>query len=777
MPIRLFLLCAIVLATLTEGLGQKFANRNLYDIWLTAGEHLDAGRFEDAIRLYEVAPAVPEFATRLTAARKIQAVFQNGERFYRARRYPEALETFSRYRTIDPNLQVAILDGRIMGCLQELDKKLAARLDASTRVVAGFEWAYKGEQQLSVLDTLAAKQSFTKAKQLGGGLNTTLRKQYQQGLQSVKAIGAWGDAYHRSAQKDGTHSLDNLRAYRSASKYIVSALEYEIKSAEEGEKTTLAAASPLAVSDRMRGYAEECRIEDLYFFIKNNRELISDADTLTARIADYRRVESDVARLKKNPANRPFLESAYGSLLEMASRIPQVGPAILACAKKNYFEDLIEAAKIAEAQGNESAEKAKYREAMEHLVKARALELPQFAGPLDEIKNRLSAKLDCEAKQREFALVANEIRKELSNCRVEEAWRLWEPARAKLTGCGSSDPSFFDAYRNMEDMVYRFHRADSLFQVLRPRAERALASRQCGEANQIFKQLAGLDMCDTAPRDQALSKSRERVSECERNNCFITARDKAFKSAENREWKNAHDAYQQAYDCAEETQKARIEKIMKDMECDAYPDRCRKGNVSMSLQPTGRVAANNPLYFDDGLLKETSYGYFVSTGLQLSFLSYLSPLDVVIGAEYFRTRYSAIGTKQGQSRSAGDFELEGANMSLALKLHKTNTDPNRLRPYLKGGIEVLLPFGYSLTNHEVYKATNDRRFLKKQSLGALGGIGVELEKKKFGFFVEAVFGYNFSGIYNANYATSSGSRGKTEANFRTAGLRAGIRFW
>lgn len=777
MPIRLLLLCAIVLATLTEGLGQKFANRNLYDIWITAGEHLNAGRFENAIRLYEVAPAVPEFAKRLSAARKIQAVFQNGERFYRARRYPEALEAFSRYRTIDPTLQVAILDDRILDCLQELDKKLAVKLDASTRVVAGFEWAYKGEQQLSVLDTVAAKRSFTKAQQLGGGLNTTLREQYQQGLQSVKSLGAWGDAYHRTAKKDGTHSLENLRAYRSASKYIVSNLEYEIKSAEEGEKATLAASSATALADRMQGYARECRIEDLYFFVKNNRKLISDADTLAGRIADYRRVESDVTRLKNDPANRPFLESAYGSLLETATRIPQVGSAVLTCAKNNYFADLVEAARVAETQGDETAEKAKYREAMEYLVKARKLELSQFTGQLNEIQSRLSAKLDCGARQQEFALVATEIRKELSNCRVEEAWRLWEPARTKLAGCGPSDPGFFDTYRNMQDMVYRFHREDSLFKVLKPRAEQALASRQCGEAKLLFQQLAGLDLCDIAPRDQALLKSRERISECERINCFTTARDKAFKSAENREWKNAYDAYQQAYDCAEESQKARIKKIMGDLECDAYPDRCRKGNVSTSLQPTGRVGVNNPRYFDDGLLKETNYGYFVSTGLQLSFLSYLNPLDVVIGAEYFRTKYSALGTTQGHSRSAGDFEVEGADVSVALKVHKTNTDPNRLRPYLKGGIELLLPFGYSMSNHAQYEATNDLRFLKKQSLGALGGIGVERERKKFGFFVEAVFGYNFSGIYNSNFVTSSGSRGKTEANFRTAGLRAGIRFW
>ncbi len=777
MPVRLLLLFSVVLATLTESNGQRFTNRNLYDVWIVAGEHLDEGRFDDAIKLYEVAPTVPEFAKKLNAAKRIQAIFQNGERFFRAKRYSEALEAFSRYRTIDPTLQVAILDRRIMTCLQELEKKIAAKLDATTRVVAGFEWAYKGEQQLAKLDTIAAKKSFTKAKQLGGGLNSTLREQYQQGLMSVKSLGAWGNAYHRTVSKDGTHSLEIMKAYRAASKYIISDIEYEIKSAEEGAKGTLSASSTVALADRMRNYAEQCRIEDLYFFIKNNHRLIFDADTLAGRIAEYRRIESDVERLKNDPANRPFLESAFGSMLEAAAGIPQVGREVLACAKQKYLEDLLEAARVAETQGDESAKKEKYQEALNYIARAQTLQLPQFEPQLNELQNRIAIKLDCEKRQEEFARVAPQIRIELSNCRVEEAWKLWEPAKARLAGCGISDPEFFDQYRNLQDMVYRFHREDSLLRVLKPLAEQALVNRQCGEAKQLFQRIAKLDLCDIGPRDQLILQSSKRISECERINCYVTARDKAFQSAENREWKNAYDSYQIAYDCAEETQKARIEKIMADMECDAYPDRCRKGNVATTLQPMARVALNNPLYFDDGLLKETNFGYFVSTGLQLTFLSYVSPVDVVIGAEYFRTKYSVLSTKQGQSRSAGDFEIEGADLTVGLKLHKTNTDPNRLRPYLKGGIELLLPFGYSLTNHETYEATNDRRFLKKQSLGASGGFGIELERKKFGFFVEAVFGYNFSGIYNSNFVTSSGSRGKTESHFRTAGLRAGLRFW
>ena len=194
----------------------------------------------------------------------------------------------------------------------------------------------------------------------------------------MQSLGAWGDDYHRTPEKTAptpwkicgpTDPLLNTSSANSNTKS---------KARREGERPLWSHSSPTALADRIQGYAQECRIEDLYFFVKNNRKLIPEADTLAARLADYRRVEGDVALLKNDPANRPFLESAYGNLLAAATRIPQVGSAVLSCAKKNYLEDLVGAARIAEARGDESAGKEKYREAMEYLVRARTLELPQF---------------------------------------------------------------------------------------------------------------------------------------------------------------------------------------------------------------------------------------------------------------------------------------------------------------------------------------------------------------------------------------------------------------
>ncbi|WP_373331306.1 hypothetical protein [Salmonirosea aquatica] len=758
----------------SKGWCQLFQNRNLYDIWITAEQYADAGKFNEAIKLYEAAPQVPEFARQLKITRQLQTVFQTGERLYRAKKYAEALEAYSKYREIAPNLHTAILDARIQTCLQQLDKVLVKKIAESTRVVAGFEYAYKGDTKLLELDTLAALGYYNKARQLGGNLNQTLREQYLAGLQSVKALRKWGEDYRRIAvTEDKALTLDILRKYRSASKYIISTLEYEIKSAEEGQRAILGSRSQGNPTERMNQYAQDCRIEDLAYFVKNNSSFIPQAVSTSRLVDEYRAIEGDIARLLKDPGNGPFLESAYRNLIEKAGQIPSVGGTIQLCAKKLYFEYLYGQAVWSEKEGLENGDKTRYQEALRYSMEAYQLGLSELNTDLEVLQRRIAAQLDCEDRRQDFENLLVGIRLDLSQCQVKSAKTRWDTAAARLSGCGLNNSQFSAQYIALRDSVYQFYIADSSLVSLTARGNQALDTRKCEEARGIIEQIQNLWMCDPGNRDSLLLQYRDRISQCEQLTCYITNRNKAIQSAENREWKKSYDYYQQAYTCASETQKLRIKEIMEDMECDAYPDRCQKSNVSVSLEPSVRIGINKPKYTEEGKAWETTYGYLTSAGLQVSFLSYLNPLDVVLGLDYFQTEYQSVD--KGDPK--GDFKISGADAYVAFKLHPTGTDPNRLRPYLKGGFEVLLPMSYSLQNHYKNESTRDRSLLKKQSLGTLAALGIELQKKKFGFFIEIVGGYNFSGIYNANAVSSSGAKGKTEAQFRTAGIRVGARLW
>jgi hypothetical protein len=772
MQIRILLLFLLVLVSSTVGWGQLFQNRNLYDIWITADQYVDAGKFNEAIKLYEAAPQVPEFARQLKITKRIQVVFQAGERLYRSKRYSEALEVFSRYREIAPDLHTAILDDRIQACLYQLDKVVVRKLAASTRVVAGFEYAYKGDKRLMELDTLAALNYYNKARQLGAGLNPTLREQYMEGLQSVKALRSWGDEYRRAVgNQDKDMILEVLRSYRSASKFIINVLEYKIKSTEEDKRLgTILSENP---TERVKQYARDCRVEELAYYIKSNFRTFRQAPKLSQALADYLAIDQDIIQLGDEVGNGNFLESAYQNLIKKARQVPEIGDLIQVCAKKRYFDYLLTQARQSEQKGNALGDKSQYQEALRYVMEAYQLGFVQLHPALDDLQRRIAAQLDCEERQWNFIQRLTEIRRALSDCKVQVAKMQWDEAAARLAGCGLDNARFAAAYVALRDSVTDSYVADSLLTKLVDEENQALTSRQCKEARVVIGKIGKLRVCNVSNRDSLIKLYLDRVMECEQITCYTTARSKAFQSAENREWKKAYDYYQQAFACSPESQKIKIKEIMSSMECDAYPERCRESNVSVSLEPSLRMGVNNPSYTEDGVVRETNSGYLASAGLQLSFLSYLNPLDVVLGLEYFQTEYQVLNKGYG----AGDFKITGADAYVAFKLHQSDRDPNRLRPYLKGGLEVMLPMSYSLQNHYKMESTRDRSLLKKQSLGALAGIGLEMQRSKFGFFAEAVGGYNFSGIYNANAISSSGAREKTEANFRTVGIRIGARFW
>jgi len=775
MRIRILLTFLLVTLGVVSGWAQLFPDRNLYDIWISAEKQLNAGRFTNAIMLYEGRQGIPEFQNRLKTAQSLQALFQVAERLYRAKKYAEALEEFSKYRAIEKNIQIAIFDSRIQSCLQQVEKTLIKKLNENIRIIAGFEWAYTGEQQLSVLDTASAQKSFSKARRLGGNLNATLREQYQAGLRATESLQAWGESY-RQALLDNEEDkiLAELKAYRSASKYIISDLENEIKT--KGEAKLFAQNSnPLVVMAR---YADDCRTSELLYYAKQKRQVITNADLIIDRISEYRQIEADIELLNKDAGNRVFLESAYRSLMDKGSQIPQVGLAVQLCAKKSYGGYLVNLAIINEKAGDENNVRTNYEEAMRYSVEARQLGLPAYDSTLNALEGRVAVKLGCEGIRRDFERSVLRINRELSNCRVMQAKRLWDEAVAKLKGCDLNDAGFLDQYASLHQSLTLLYAADSTYAWLASRASRANDSRECGEARRLYQQMGTLDVCNTAYRDSAYADNVLRVTECERNSCYAVAYTKANQNMDKKEWKQAYDYYKAASTCATPPQKERIAQLLVSIECEAYPDICRKRGVSLSVEPTFRLSANKPKYTEDGTYKNTTYGYLASGGLQLSFLAYESPLDFVVGAEYFRTEYQSVRTSGGVEYASGEFDISGATAFVALKLHRTNTEPSKIRPYLKGGMEVLLPVAYQFVDFDnVPRSTMNSSLLKKQSLNAMGGIGIELQRKGFGFFAEVTMAYNFSGIYNANAISASGSRGVTESYFRMAGLRVGVRFW
>ncbi len=743
----------------------------MYDIWLAAEKHIDGGRFENAILLLEGRPNVPVFKQKLDQTQRLKIFFQAGERYFKARNYRAALTEFSKYRSIERDISVAIFESRISTCLQQLDKIQAKKLDDATRVVAGFEWAYKGEKQLSVLDTAAAFKSFSKARQLGGTRNATLREQYQEGLLAIKSLRAWGERYNEAiVSKDSGKIYDQLKEYRSASRYIIGSLESELKKLEE--KSTL---TPKA---RMAELANSCLITDLSNYLQTNSEQLPDSEQILRLINEYIQIEKDINAFRQDSGNYEFAKSAYRILIKKGAQVPQIGYLLDVCAKKQYAEFLMELAQLNEKAGDDTKMQTEYQKAIRLLVEAQKLGLSENRTFIDQSISRLASKLKCDELQIQFQKWLEIAQKELANCRVVQAKRAWENALSTLTGCEPNGSENLNQYASLSEKIALLYAADSLYTSMNAQAQKALDDTRCEEAKDLYQKMSDLTVCNITFRDSIHVKNMLRVTACERINCFAIMNRKATESYDQREWKQAYDLYKAAYECGTFAEKEKISGILIDMECKAYPEKCREKGPKISLEPTVRVMANKPKLTEEGTDKPTGYGYFTSTGLQLSFLSNESPVDFVLGVEYFKTEYQSLQTIQGKDYTSSEFDISGASMHVAVKVHQINTDARKIRPYLKGGAELLFPMSYSRVDLEnVSNSTTNIGLLKKQSLHVLGSVGIEKQRKKFGYFFEVTLGYNFSGIYNSNAITSGGAKGMTESYFQMAGIRTGIRFW
>ncbi|HEV7348383.1 hypothetical protein [Telluribacter sp.] len=766
------LLFVVLLLILPAGArAQLFQNRNLYDIWITADHKLNAGKFDEALALYSGVPEVPEFQKRIVLTRGLKATFQAAEQLYELGNYAQALEMYSKYRDLQKDIHSSLFEKRIQACLQQLDKIQSKKLRESTRVVAGFEWAFRGQQQLANLDTTAARKSFVKAQQLGGGLNTVLREQYQQGLRETRALSTWGAAFAKAkASNNQQELLETLKNYRSVSGYIIESLEYQIQSLEEG-------VTPADASTILQKYASECRLNDLLNYAKNNPARVPQSGLFISILSEYRDIEARIAPLRSDLNNRAFVQSAYTNLIGKAAQLPKVGDLAQLCARKSYAAYLLTIARELEKSGDTSGDRNYFQEALRHLTEARRLGLPDLAEELDARQSRLAAKVGCEGSRQDFDKIVVKIRKEIAGCRVRNAKQLWDETLISWAGCGDFKPHALPQYVSLRDSLTTLARADSLFAVLSAQANQSLQSSQCGLARKLYQQISTLDLCNKEEVSVFVNRQLNQVTACEKTLCYNNAKDRASYYVREKDWKKAYDYFQQASQCASQPQQDAIRQLLKDMECKAFPERCHQLNLTVRLEPTLRIAGNKPQYSEDGTTKGTNTGYYTSGGLQLSLLSKNKPVGVVLGAEYFRTQYQSVVEINEATYAASQFDITGFDAYAALKIQKPAKSTDRLRPYLKIGAEGVVPTSYHRQDFLSSGSTNNLDYLKKYSLGAMGAVGIELQRTGFGFFAEVTGTYNFSGIYKSRALTASGTAELSEAYFRTLGIRMGVRLW
>jgi hypothetical protein len=199
-----------------------------------------------------------------------------------------------------------------------------------------------------------------------------------------------------------------------------------------------------------------------------------------------------------------------------------------------------------------------------------------------------------------------------------------------------------------------------------------------------------------------------------------------------------------------------------------------KGGSWWRPQLIGSFAAVVPNYSVGDVKRDMATGWMATGGIALAYIDHRNLAEFLVGVEYFKTSFYSTGTS---GSTLEDFSIDGVNASLGIKLHLPNTNPRKIRPYLRFGPELQVPLSYRYINHSTFAESDDIEDLQKTMLFLSGALGIEIQKVRFGAFIEAFGAAGLGSIYKSEVPHLSTTHQKIEAGFNKFGVKIGLRFW
>lgn len=642
---------------------ERFAKKELYAVWMAAEEKLEQGQFNEASTLYKAYPKDSSFMLRSRQARLLAEVAAEGERLFKRNQFAEALDKFKEYRKFKDIGTLRFFEEKIETCLQQINKEKLSELTSQQRIITGFEFAHRGRQKLSRLDTAGAKQDFNNAKALGGNRNNILKEQYVDGLKATEDVTNWGKKNLGSAtySRSNEEKIKGLESYREIQNVDLPGIEDEIKLLKAN----------LRGDASLSGIAEICDIDLLIKQVEANRSTINGSDFFISRLREFQSIRQKIAVLKQSSAHVETVRSAYTTLFSWADDLPaEVRQGVKTCIEKEYAE---------------------------YSVKYPVISPPS------------SQKCEGEDSFRQTIVL---IRKELSNCNLNRSKVLWAQAVSYIQYCENS-ASLLKSNAGLKDSISRFMKNDSLLARYRLSMQEFADANDCQRLREVYVKMQSLKTCDAPALEAEVRDGLSTINSC-------------------------------------------------------------KSNSWLKAQFVGGFYGIKPHYKIGDAEKDMSTGWMATAGIELAYIDHKNIAEFVAGIQYFRTNYYSNGAFRSTDEN---FTIQGINGSLGIKLHLPDTRPAHIRPYLKFGPEIHIPLRYEYQNY-----TNGVDFdgvdqLQKTALSIYGGLGIEIQRERFGAFVEVLAAPGLGNIYNSDVSHLSASKEKIEASLTRFGIKLGFRFW
>jgi hypothetical protein len=470
MQIKIYLLFLLTLTSISikSNAQELFPKKELYHIWVLADEKLDAGLFDDALRLYNTHADNPSFSMKVRQIARLKEITSDADKLKKRGQYAEAVEKYKEYRKLKDIGSLAIFEKKIEECLNQINKAKLTELTAQQRIITGFEFTHRGREKLSRLDTAGAKRDFNNAKILGGNRNNILKEQYIEGIRITNELTKWGKDNLARISTDHNAELATLESYRSIRNIDIPDIELRIKELKTG----------IAGNNSLAAIAKLCDTELLIKYVNTNKHSITTSTFLISRLNEFSSTQKKIAILKQDNINSETVKSAYQSLISWTDDLP----AEIQSEMKNCIQN-------------------------EYAAYISALPNQQAADRVPE-----TIKEKCEGEE-DFKRGILLIRKELASCNLIRAQSLWKTTSSYITNCYNKE-ALLKEKQALRDSISNMARVDSILNVYRGQIRKLKDLSECAKIEKIYQQMNMLPVCD---KEQLALEIKNGLSENE--NC------------------------------------------------------------------------------------------------------------------------------------------------------------------------------------------------------------------------------------------------------------------
>ncbi len=492
---------------------------------------------------------------------------------------------------------------------------------------------------------------------------------------------------------------------------------------------------------------------------------------LTRRLTTLGNLEQNlyiISSLKPDISKRDVVTQAYGRALKLAPN----------CVRPDYFDYVHKQAMVNKNNGNC---------AQAIILFSQAKRISPSLAKRYRLDEEILVQTDtCNCRELGKVLLSGlqQADRLYRSCECDSAIIAWKEAEKYLCSTNLTGKANWEAWRDKVADCEMNGVNTKRFATLITQAADFFMADLCKEAQQRYQSADSLQVRCGALNKGGIKSALAKCQQCIQKQRFDSTFAKAEHSRLTGFERDALTNYRKALAYNPPADKVpQLNEIIRRLECKFEKVNCppdtlisvvKKHLTKFSLMGGGNlifpelVSTTNPVKNVTGW-----YGY--SGGVRFDNISLKSPIS--FGASVAYTSILIYGLDDDLQYANEQFSFNYAEANIMLKLHSPKQYKGRIRPYLHGGLSILIPVSYQYQNNISNIQDNTLKALAGTVKLPKGGLGVEWQKPRFGLAIEGYYGSFADDLFISPTQQTTNKRGYTSPLNRIIGVTLGLRFW